>query len=105
MQMTAIVAPLGRDEWRRLKALVLNSVSSPHTRRLYNLALDDFIAWYECHARSGFNKATVSAWRASLEARGLGSSSINIRLSAVRKLAAEATDNGLLAPELAAGVL
>jgi hypothetical protein len=37
-------------------------------------------------------------------ARGLGSVSINVRITAVRKLAAEAADNGLLAPELAAGI-
>ena len=55
-------------------------------------------------ARPGFTKATVSAWRASLEERRLGSSSIIIRMSAIRKLAAEAADNGLLAPELAAGI-
>ncbi len=54
--------------------------------------------------RPGFTKATVSAWRVSLEARGLGSSSIIIRMSAIRKLAVEASDNGLLAPELAAGI-
>ena len=40
----------------------------------------------------------------SLEARGLGSSSIIIRMSAIRKLAVEAADNGLLDPELAAGI-
>ena len=40
----------------------------------------------------------------ALEARGLGSISINVRITAVRKLAVEATDNGLLAPELAAGI-
>lgn len=46
----------------------------------------------------------MSAWRVSLEARGLGSISINVRITAVRKLAVEAADNGLLAPELAAGI-
>ena len=46
----------------------------------------------------------MSAWRVSLEARGLGSSSIIIRMSAIRKLAAEAADNGLIASELAAGI-
>jgi site-specific recombinase XerC len=46
----------------------------------------------------------VSAWRVSLEERRLGSSSIIIRMSAIRKLAAEAADNGLLAPELAQGI-
>ncbi len=90
--------------WQRLKALVLDSVSSPITRRVYNMALDEFIAWFKEAPRPGFSKATVSAWRVSLEARGLGSSSIIIRMSAVRKLAAEAADNGLLDPELAAGI-
>src|SRR5216684_1986309 len=28
-------------QWRRLKALVLDSVSSPITRRVYNMALDN----------------------------------------------------------------
>jgi site-specific recombinase XerD len=91
-------------EWGRLKALVLDSVSSPITRRVYNLGLNEFIAWYGQEPRPGFTKATVNAWRAELEARGLGSVSINVRITAVRKLAVEAADNGLLAPELAAGI-
>src|SRR5258708_17499202 len=57
------------------------------------MALDEFIAWYERKPRPGFTKATVSAWRVSLEARGLGSSSIIIRRSAIRKLSVEAADN------------
>jgi site-specific recombinase XerC len=76
-------------EWQRLKALVLDSVSSPITRRVYNMALDEFMAWFRQEPRPGFTKATVSAWRVSLEARGLGSSSIIIRMSAIRKLAVE----------------
>src|SRR5258707_6364731 len=91
-------------DWRRLKALVLDSVSSPITRRVYNLGLDEFFEWFGREPRSGFNKATVSMWRVALEARGLGSISINVRITAVRKLAVEAADNGLLAPELAAGI-
>ena len=92
-------------EWHRLKALVLDSVSSPITRRVYNMALDEFLAWFRLAPRPGFSKATVSAWRVSLEARGLGSSSLIVRMSAIRKLAAEAADNGLLAPEAATGIL
>src|SRR5689334_11309982 len=90
--------------WEKLKTLVLDSVSSPITKRVYNMALDEFLGWFQQAPRSGFTKATVSAWRVSLEARGLGSSSIIIRMSAIRKLAGEAADNGLLAPELAAGI-
>src|SRR5664279_971504 len=98
-----VVADRAAD-WRRLKALVLDSVSSPITKRVYNLGLDEFFAWYGQEPRPGFTKATVSAWRVALEARGLGAVSINVRITAVRKLAAEAADNGLLAPELPAGI-
>src|SRR5215831_13499348 len=91
-------------EWDRLKALVLDSVSSPITKRVYCMALDALLIWFRQAPRPGFTKATVSAWRVSLEDRKLGSSSIIIRMSAIRKLAAEAVDNGLLAPELAAGI-
>ncbi|HTQ53173.1 MAG TPA: tyrosine-type recombinase/integrase [Bryobacteraceae bacterium] len=91
-------------EWQRLKPLVLDSVSSPITKRVYNMALDEFFAWYDAEPRPGFTKATVSAWRVSLEERKLGSSSIIVRMSAIRKLAVEAMDNGLLAPDLAAGI-
>ena len=83
---------------------MLDSVSSPITKRVYNMALDEFLGWFHQAPRPGFTKATVSAWRVSLEDRKLGSSSIIVRMSAIRKLAAEAADNGLLAPELAAGI-
>src|ERR1700682_3825027 len=102
--MTELVVADRGAEWRRLKRLVLDSVSSQITRRVYNLGLDEFIAWYSLEPRVGFTKATVSAWRVVLEGRGLGSVSINVRITAVRKLAGEAADNGLLAPELAAGI-
>jgi hypothetical protein len=102
--MNNLVLATKAADWYKLKALVLDSVSSPITRRVYNMALDEFMVWFRLEPRPGFSKATVSAWRASLEARKLGSSSIIIRMSAIRKLAGEAVDNGLLAPELAAGI-
>src|ERR1035437_3939199 len=101
--MTDLIVPQTTD-WHRLKRLVLDSVSSPITRRVYNLGLDEFFEWYGREPRPGFTKATVCAWRVVLEARGLGTVSINVRITAVRKLAVEAADNGLLAPDLAAGI-
>ena len=83
-------------EWRRMKSLVLDSVSSPITKRVYNMALDEFFGWYVQEPRPGLTKATVSAWRVTLEERGLGSSSIIVRMSAIRKLAVEATDNAIV---------
>src|ERR1700730_9898849 len=104
-QMNDLIVAEKIAQWQKLKALVLDSVSSPITKRVYNMALDEFMAWFRQEARpGGFCKATVSAWRASLEARGLGSSSIIIRMSAIRKLAGEAAGNGLLPPEQAAGI-
>src|SRR6266705_816742 len=102
--MNELVLANRTADWRRLKMLVLDSVSSPITKRVYNLGLDEFFAWFGQEPRPGFTKATVSAWRVSLELRGLGSVSINVRITAVRKLAVEAADNGLLAPELASGI-
>src|SRR5256885_5764543 len=102
--MNELVLANRAADWSRLKMLVLDSVSSPITKRVYNLGLDEFFEWFGREPRPGFTKATVSAWRVALEARGLGSISINVRITAVRKLAVEAADNGLLAPELAAGI-
>ena len=101
--MKALAVVDNGADWRRLKALVLDSVSSPITKRVYNHGLDEFFAWYSQEPRPGFTKATVAAWRVALEAGGLGAVSINVRITAVRKLAVEAADNGLLAPELANG--
>jgi hypothetical protein len=33
--------------WEKLKALVLDSVSSPITKRVYNMALNEFLAWFQ----------------------------------------------------------
>ena len=93
--MKALAVVDNGADWRRLKALVLDSVSSPITKRVYNHGLDEFFAWYSQEPRPGFTKATVAAWRVALEAGGLGAVSIKVRITAVRKLAVEAADNGL----------
>jgi site-specific recombinase XerD len=91
-------------QWEKLKALALDSVTSPHSRRAYESALNNFLAWYRAGSRPPISKAVVNAYKAHLEAAGLAASTINVRLSAVRKLVAEAADNGIIAPELAAGI-
>src|SRR5258708_30688991 len=78
--MNDLIAGEKIAQWQRLKALVLDSVSSPITKRVYNMALNEFMDWFQQAPRPGFTKATVSAWRVSLETRGLGSSSIIIRI-------------------------
>src|ERR1035438_9821625 len=44
--MNDLIAVPKATEWHRLKALVLDSVSSPIAKRVYNVDLDEFIAWY-----------------------------------------------------------
>jgi site-specific recombinase XerD len=92
------------DQWTRLKDLVLDSVTSRHSRRAYRVALNGFFCWWETQGRPQFTKATVQAYRAKLEADGLSGATINVRLAAIRKLATEAADNGLLDPDLSAGI-
>jgi integrase len=82
----------------RSSSLVRDAVSSPLTRVMYARALNDFFGWWTGQGRPPFTRATVQAWRAALEAKGLAPASVNQKLSAIRKLATEAAYNGLLDP-------
>ncbi|MGA2860147.1 MAG: tyrosine-type recombinase/integrase [Candidatus Sulfotelmatobacter sp.] len=86
------------------KLAVLNSLGSPASRRVYEYAIDQFIAWYCSEPRLAFNRIVVVRYRMHLEGRGLAANTINQQLAAVRRLAHEAADSGLLSPELAAGI-
>ena len=86
------------------KLAVLNSLGSPASRRVYEYAIDQFIAWYCSEPRLAFNRIVVVRYHMHLESRGLAANTINQQLAAVRRLAHEAADSGLLSPELAAGI-
>ena len=83
---------------------MLESLRSPESKRGYRHAIDEFIEWYCSEPRLSFNKVVVTRFRIFLENRGLASATINGRLAAVRRLAYEAADAGLLSPELAASI-
>jgi site-specific recombinase XerC len=86
------------------KTAVLNSLGSPASRRVYEYAIEQFIAWYCSEPRLAFNRIVVVRYRMYLESRRLAANTINQQLAAVRRLAHEAADSGLLSPELAAGI-
>jgi site-specific recombinase XerD len=98
------------DGMHKIKALVLDSVTSPHSKAAYGAALDGFERWYAANAAGeAFSKAVVQRWVAHLQTESastkpLSASTINLRLSAVRKLASEAADNGLMDAALAQGI-
>ncbi|MBZ5700422.1 MAG: site-specific integrase [Acidobacteriia bacterium] len=86
------------------KSAVLNSLTSRSSQRTYDHAIREFIEWYCSEPRLAFNKTVVTRYRISLEQRHYASTTINLRLAAVRRLAYEAADCGLLSADLAAGI-
>src|SRR5258708_31824748 len=66
--------------------------------------MDQFITWYCSEPRLALNRVVVLRFRLYLESLGLAAGTINQRLAAVRRLAYEAADSGLLSPELAAAI-
>ncbi|HEX2665287.1 MAG TPA: tyrosine-type recombinase/integrase [Candidatus Acidoferrum sp.] len=86
------------------KSAVLNSLSCPDAQRGYRHAIDEFVEWYCSEPRLSFSKTVVLRYRMHLETRNLAPGTINLRLRAVRRLAYEAADCGLLSADLAAGI-
>jgi len=79
---------------QRLRKMVLDTLPSPNSRRNYAKALDDLFAFA---AGRPLTRALVMEYRASIDT--LAASTINVRLSAIRKLVDEARQNGMLSTE------
>src|SRR6201981_190288 len=86
------------------KTAVLNSLTSQDAQRGYRHAIDEFVDWYCSEPRLAFNRMVVLRYRSHLESRQLAPGTVNLRLGAVRRLAYEAADCGLLSADLAAGI-
>jgi site-specific recombinase XerD len=89
---------------RSALSMVLQSARSPITKQMYRRGLQDFLRWLEGHGRS-FDYSNVVTYREALQSHGYSASTINQRLSAIRKLAAAAGELSLIPLESAAGVL
>ena len=95
---------LGLPDLDQASSAVPNSLPSKESQRGYRHAIKEFITWYCSEPRLSFNTAVVTRYRIHLESGQLAPGTINGRLAAVRRLAYEAADNGLLSPDLAAGI-
>lgn len=95
---------LGLPDLEQVKATVLASLRSAESQRSYRRSIEDFVSWYCSEPRLSFNKTVVTRYRLHLEERLLAPGTVNVRLAAVRRLAYEAADTGLLSPDLAAGI-
>jgi site-specific recombinase XerD len=91
-------------ELEHAKHSVLNSLDSLQSRRSYEHAMNEFVRWYCSAARLAFNRTVVLQYRTFLEKKELAPATINVRLAAVRRLAYEAADSGILSPDAVAGI-
>jgi integrase len=95
---------LALPDLEQAKTAVLNSLTSASGQQTYDHAIREFVNWYCSEPRLSFNRTVVLRYRIHLEQRGYAPATINLRLAAVRRVAYEAADAGLLSPELAAGI-
>ena len=83
----------------RLRQMVMDSVQSVHSKRNYAKALDDLFAF--CASRP-LSRELLMEYRTTMER--LSPSTINVRMSAIRKLVGEARRNGMIGLEEAANL-
>ena len=84
--------------------LVVNSVDSPHSKRSYKNSIEEFISWWETAGKPPIIKATIQEYKSHLMTTNYSASTINLKMCAIRKLAMEAADNGLIPEEHANGI-
>ncbi len=87
--------------YAKVTQLVTDSLTSEVSRVMYKNALDDFFSWYDDSGRPTLSKAVVNAYKVALQDKGYAPATINQRLSAIRKFATEASDNGLIPLQVA----
>jgi len=95
---------LALPDLEQAKSAVLNTLTSKSGQRTYDHAITEFVEWYCSEPRLAFNRTVVLRYRINLEQKQYAPSTINLRLAAIRRIAYEAADSGLLSPELAAGI-
>jgi integrase len=86
-----------QDSVASLQSLLCNSLVSIHSKRAYLKAFENFVELSE-ESNRPVSRALMMEYRAAMINQGLSASTINVRLSGVRKLIREARDNGLLDP-------
>ncbi len=84
---------------------LFNEIENPVTKALYSKAVLDFLSWLTTHEDSSLSALSVTAYRDRLTSLRFSPSTINQRLSAIRRFAAEAVKDGLLSVSSAAEIL
>ena len=101
MEVITTLATNTLTSFEPIVVMVENSLTSQHSRRAYRKAITDFLTWWDAQGKPPLLKATVLEYRSSLTG---APASINLKMSAIRKLAQEASDNGMIDPAIALGI-
>ena len=100
----ALVKPKLSSAEKKIIEMVLDALPAENSRRAYRRHLEEFFIWHASEERPELNKALINRYVKSLRGQKLSSSTINQKLSAIRKLASEAEDNNLLDSKIANGI-
>jgi site-specific recombinase XerD len=75
-----------------LVRVVLNTLPSPLSKRVYKMAISDFLEYWQRNDEPVMDKLFLQTYIAYLQDEGVGESSVNLRLAAIRKLTREASE-------------
>jgi site-specific recombinase XerD len=89
---------------KKIIAMVTDGLPSENSRRAYRRHLEEFFVWHAGENRPELNKALINRYVKFLRAKKLSSSTINQKLSSIRKLATESEDNNLIDSRIANGI-
>ena len=75
-----------------LVRVVLNSLPSENSKRVYKMAIHGFLAYWQSQGKPNLDKLFLQTYIADMQDKGIGEASINLRLAAIRKLTREAAE-------------
>jgi len=104
MSLSLYLPTPSSDPLADLRRIFRNSLTSAHTKRAYIAAFNQFFA-LAVESGCPVCRTLLMEYRSQMIGQGLSASTINVRLSAIRKLVSEARENNLLDPAEAARIL
>jgi integrase/recombinase XerD len=78
-----------------LVRVVINSLPSPRSKRVYRMAIDHFLRYLKSQDNPNLDKLFLQTYIAKMQDEAIGQGSINLRLAAIRKLSREAEELGI----------
>ena len=95
MQNALGIKPVLSSNYRSLDVLVrvvINSLPSPRSKRVYNMAIRHFVQYLQSQDEPILDKLFLQTYISAMQDEGIGEASINLRLAAIRKLSREADE-------------